>query len=320
MIRNGHFVFNFSDRDVARAGSWLGHRKFGIKAANRALLEFCANMRPDLLVLGHADVMRPETIAAIRQTLPNIKIIQWNVDPVFEPDNIGRINSKLDLCDATIVSTAGEALAPLARLGKILGFMPNPVDFSIESGRAHEQANLPYDLFYACGNQRQARFTCGADWLPPDLINRIERDVPGVRLRLAGMRDQPHLTGAAYQTALEQSAIGLNLSRRSDVLLYTSDRLAHMCGNGLAILLDTSTGYQQFFTAAEIGFFSTIDDLTRLVREFKADPAHRMAVAAAGRAKYHALFNEQIIADYLVKAAFGSVNPADYSWPTLYRP
>ena len=41
LIRNGHAVSIFSDRDVARASSWLGHRAFGGAGANRAFAEFC---------------------------------------------------------------------------------------------------------------------------------------------------------------------------------------------------------------------------------------------------------------------------------------
>ena len=33
LIRNGHAVSTFSDRDVARSGTLLGHRAFGGRAA-----------------------------------------------------------------------------------------------------------------------------------------------------------------------------------------------------------------------------------------------------------------------------------------------
>ncbi len=321
LVRNGHFVSNFSDRDVARAGSWFGYRKLGVPAANKALHEFCRNVRPDLLLLGHADIIRPETLRAIRQDMSSIKIVQWNVDPVFEQDNINRIRTKLGVVDATLVSTAGEALAPLVSShGGVLGFLPNPVDFSIETGRNYEKAQLPYDLFYACGNPLMMRFTCGKDWLPEDLIQQIESGVPGVRTRLTSLRGFPQLAGAAYQEALESAAIGLNLSRRGDYYLYSSDRLAHMCGNGMAILMERSTGYDQYFSDDEFVFYSTIDELTQKVRRLLQEPAERQAIAKAGRERYHALFNEQIVARYITEVAFGLLRPSDYTWPTLFYP
>jgi len=56
-VRNGHLVLNFSDRDVARAKSLLGSRKLGVRPTNAALLHFCRFHKPDVLLLGHADVI-----------------------------------------------------------------------------------------------------------------------------------------------------------------------------------------------------------------------------------------------------------------------
>jgi hypothetical protein len=317
LIRNGHAVVNFSDRDMARAASWLGHRKFGAGGANRELRNLCRSMEPDLLLLGHADVITPATIADIRGDLPALRVRQWNVDPIFDDGNVGRIAAKLDVVDATLVSTAGEALRPLARPGKALGFLPNPVDYSIETGRNHESRDLPYDLFYSCGNGEKLRQTCGKAWRPDDLILLLERASPGLRVLLAGLRDQPQIAGAPYQRALEAAAIGLNLSRRNDVLLYSSDRLAQMIGNGMAVLVDRDTGYDKLFGEDELAFFSTTDELVALVRRLVADTAHRQQLAKKGRDRYHALFNEQIVARYVVEVAFGTLDPSAYPWPTL---
>ncbi len=317
LIRNGHHVISVSDRDLARAGSLFGHRKFGVGAANKEFAKLCLNMEPDLLLLGHADVIQPETIAALRQTLGAMRVLQWNVDAMFGRGNAERIAAKLAVVDATLVSSAGEALLPLARPGKRLGFLPNPVDFSVESAGNHEITDLPYDLFFACGDETHRRFTCGRDWLPNDLLNRLEKAIPSLRSRLPGMRGQPVLVGAHYQRALESAAIGLNLSQRNDVYLYSSDRLAHLCGNGLATLIDRATGYGDIFSDEEFAFFSTIDEMIEKIARMKADVSYRRKLASAGRARYHALFNEQAIARYIVDAAFDRVRQADYAWPTL---
>lgn len=319
LIRNGHSVFNFSDRDVARAGPFFGHRKFGTGYANQELVRLCRNIRPDILLLGHADVIRPDTIAGIRDELPHMRVVQRNVDAMFVPDNVHRIISRLDVVDATLVSTAGDALAPLARPGKLLGFFPNPVDFSIETGRNHERDDLPYDLFFACGNGRIARNVCGRDWSPDALLSHIEASVPGLRTLTAGMRGMPHAFGAAYQSALESAAIGLNLSRRNDNFLYSSDRIAHMAGNGMALLVDRATGYDQLFAQNEMAFFSSVDELAGHVERLTRDTAWRRHLARCGRERYHALFNERIIARYVVEVALGTVNGSDYPWPTLFK-
>jgi hypothetical protein len=318
MIRAGHHVVDFSDRDVARASTPFGARKFGVRGANRALIRLAHDMRPDLLVLGHADIITPGTVADLRQAIPSMRVIQWNVDPVFEAGNLARLRAKLPVVDATLVSSAGEALLPLRRPGMRLGFLPNPVDASVETGEAHLHADLPFDLFFACGHpSRPLRSVCGRALDMEWLLATLTRGVPALRLRLAGLFGHPHVYGHAYQAALTEAAIGLNISRRNDVMLYSSDRLAQMAGNGLAILMDRATGYDRLFGPAEMAFFSSVEELAARTRTLVADPAWRCAVAAAGRARYHALFNETCIARYLVEVACDAHDPKTYAWPTL---
>jgi hypothetical protein len=318
LIRNGHSVINFSDRDVARAASVLGHRKFGRSAANKALRVLSRETAPDVLLLGHADMIDPETVAAIRDDLPRLRVLQWNVDPVFDADNVRRIESKLPVVHATLVSTAGDALRPLERTGMRLGFLPNPVDFSVETGHNHCHDTLPFDIFYACGNPaRPLRTICGREWNMDELIRVLLSALPGVRACLPGIGSEPHLTGARYQAALESAAMGLNLSRRGDVLLYISDRLAHMIGNGQAVFIERATGYDRLLSDDEMVFFSSVDELTDGIGRLAADTARRQAIGRAGRLRYHALFNERIVARYILDVAFDRLDTGAYPWPGL---
>jgi hypothetical protein len=318
LIRNGHAVATFSDRDVARAGTLLGHRAFGGPAANRAFRAFCRSVEPELIVLGHANTLTAATLEDLKRDLPGVRILQYNVDPLFEAQNVAAILSKVEVVDATLITSAGEALRPFYRPGKFLGFMPNPVDFSIERGRNDERRDLPYDLFYACGNENDRRFLCGQDWTSVDLIAHIAREAPELRILAPGVRGQPQLAGGAYQRALESAAIGLNVSKRNDVLLYSSDRVAHLAGNGLATLVDRATGYERLLAEGEFVYFSTIAELVGKLRTLAGDPAYRLSVAAAGRARYHALFNETVVAKYVVDVAFGRVDELTKLWPTEY--
>ncbi len=318
LVKLGHQVVDFADRDAARAGTLLGSRKFGVGQANRALARLAGDMRPELLMLGHADTIRAETVAVLRRAMPAMRVLQWNVDPMFEPDNVARLLGKIDVVDATLVSTAGGALTPLRRRGMALGFMPNPVDFAVESGRADLAGELPFDLFFACGHpSRPRRALFGQDWDMDDFMAELRRLAPGMRTLLAGLSGAPHLAGAAYQDALVACAAGLNASRRQDGLLYTSDRVAHVIGNGQMVLMDRATGYERLFGAGEMGFFASMQELAALVRRVRAEPAWRAAVAQAGPARHHALFNETVVAGYVVDVAFGTHDASRYEWPTL---
>jgi hypothetical protein len=319
LIRNGHQVIAFSDRDAAMAGSPFGAtRAGGLGYANRALRDLCLAIEPEVLILGQTDVIRPQAVGNLRTRLPEMRVLQWSVDALFEPGNMERLTRNLPVVDATLVTTAGDALAPLVRPGKRVGFLPNPVDFSIERGENHLQADLPFDLFYACGNPADLRDVGGRAWKMDDFARALMQALPTLRPRWVGLMGQPTLGGAAYQRAVESTALGLNVSRRTGQLLYSSDRLAHLAGNGLAVLIERSSGYDRLFTDDEMAFFSTFDDLVGQIDRLVKDPARRMRLAAAGRARYHELFNERRVAAYVLDVALDGLEPSAYPWPTLY--
>ena len=78
-IRLNHSVLEFSDRDIVSY-----YRKIndldGSKKLNNKLIEVISNYLPDLIVLGHADLIKRDTIAFIKKTYPNIKVCQWFLD------------------------------------------------------------------------------------------------------------------------------------------------------------------------------------------------------------------------------------------------
>jgi glycosyltransferase involved in cell wall biosynthesis len=162
------------------------------------------------------------------------------------------------------------------------------------------------------------RWVCGRQTTAKEVLAAIEARIPGIRILSPGARGEPNFAGAKYQRALESAAVGLNLSRRNDIYLYTSDRLAHMAGNGLAVMLEAANGYQQFVPEGEFVYFRDFDEMIEKLRRLIAEPDYRQAVAAAGRSRYHDLFNEQVVARYLVDVAFDRLDPAAYPWPTLH--
>jgi Glycosyl transferases group 1 len=313
LIRNGHLVLNFSDRDVARASSLIGHRKFGRGAVNRTLVEFCRDHQPALLLLGHADMIDAATVTELRAVVPGIVVLQWYVDALFVPEHIPRFEAKADVVDATLISTGVAALEPLRRGRRRVGFLPNPVDVSIERGENHLRRDLPYDLFFAVGDP--IRTVCGRERHMDEFMTALLKEVPGARPLVAGLHGRPYLHGAAYQAALESAAIGLNISRRADWPLYSSDRLAQMIGNGMAVAMERSTGYDALFGEDEMLFFSSFEELAARLRDAVAHPERRQALAAKGRESYLRLFNERTVARYILDFAFDRADAASYGWP-----
>jgi Glycosyl transferases group 1 len=314
LTRLGHSVLNFGDRELARALNPFGSRKFGRGAVNKLLLQTCEIVRPDLLLLGHADMITAATLCAARQRDPAMRLAQWNVDALFDEDNVGRIRSKLPSVDVTFVSTGGERLQALASAGHTIAFLPNPVDSSIESGRNFAANDLSTDLFCAVGHPDQPRFHAGVQRSPRALRALLESRIPAIRCHIPGVPPDRHLVGHLYQSALESARCGLNFSRRSDVYLYSSDRLAHLIGNGLLTFIDRATGYPEIFSDEEMAFYSTEDELIEKLIYFLANDQALRRVAKAGWTRYHALFNCERVADYMIGVLYEKYDPLTFRW------
>lgn len=320
LIRNGHFVFNFDDREAARAANIFGHRKLGCRGANRALLKLCDHFGPDLVILGHADVISADTLSEIRARHHGVRMLQWNVDSLFddektETDNVQRIRSKLDVVDGTFISTAGPVLKQFARAGHVVGFLPNPVDNSIERGQNFRRTDLDFDVLYAVRNGAVMRHHCGRPCDVEELGRRLTAFLPDVRFRFLGLAGQSLAAGIQYQTALESAKMGLNLSRRNDVYLYSSDRMAHLVGNGLLTFVDRASGFADLFGEDELAFYGSEDELFDKVRFFKERDVERRRVAENGWRRCYRLFSCEVVARYLVDAVFERAEPALHGWP-----
>ena len=319
LIRNGYQVLNYDDRDMARLMGLGVSKRWGVLRMNRHLISYCQKVLPDAIILGHADTVYPETLAELRDRFPHLRVLQYNVDwihPDCEIGNVQRIQSKLDVVDITLVTTGDQKLLhQFKRPGNIVGFLPNPTDNSIETANMYEIKEPTADLMYCAGNGTRQ---FGEEEIPAlEVVQRIQQKVPQVKLFAAGMTPDSTFSGAVYQRAFEQAGMGLNLSRRNDIFLYSSDRMAHIMGNGQLCLMDRRTGYDRLFEEDEIAFYSTPEELYALIWEFKKYPARRQKVARKGTEKYRSLFNERVVARYMTDLLFYDFKAENYAFPTV---
>ena len=110
-IRLGHSVLEFSDRDILS-----NHRSLndltGSKYLNSKLLNVIGNYRPDIIILGHADLVDINTLKLIKLYYPKIKISQWFLDRMDLQwyFNKNRFLEKLDIMDASFCTTSPDVL------------------------------------------------------------------------------------------------------------------------------------------------------------------------------------------------------------------
>ena len=322
LTRLGHNVVSFNDRDVNRAMSWFGAKTpFSIRKTNECFLKYCLDIVPDAIILGHADIISADTLLKIREKIPHIKIIQWNVDcinPYAEMGNhnIRNITSKLDAVDFTLITTADKKLYERFEPQKhIIGFIPNPVDKSIENVRAFENPHPDYDLLFAASPVKLREF---ADKMcyGKEIADFLKRKAPQNKFLFPKIYD-PALNGVNYFDTFAKSAAVLNLSVINHDYLYSSDRMAHAMGCGCLTYISRHTGFNDLLGEDEAGFFSTTDELLEKIEFYRNSPKERTLVAQRGWKHYHELFNELIVGKYIADLITDNFNSQDFPFPTI---
>jgi hypothetical protein len=109
--------------------------------------------------------------------------------------------------------------------------------------------------------------------------------------------------------------MGWALSRRANLPLYASDRMAHFFGWGLTVLLDRRAGFDRFYDGGEAIYYSGLDDLAASLRRLIADDAAARAVARRGWEKTWRLFGSDRVLDYVLAQLFTEGGARDYEWP-----
>ena len=294
-VRNNWRVMSFSERDITRYLAPFGFmRNIGAKMMNKRFIKTCVNFRPDLVLIGHCDYLCNSTLEKVRSRLPDVKLVHINVDAIWQEHTVNQIRERMRSCDAIFVTTAGEKLKEWTTSRNIVGFLPNMCDETMEWEDVSSSADIKYDLFFA-GHD------CPGDERI-ELVRELDRLVSSkIRFGLFGTCGREAIAGSDYERALLSSAMALSLNRREGWKWYSSDRLAHLMGRGILAFISSKSGYQEFFKDGEEAvFFDTVEDLAEKVLYYAANPEERKAVAAAGRRKYHSLFNSSRVLRYIV--------------------
>lgn len=305
LITNGHYVYPFSLNDMERLFSPFGHRTFGRKGVNRALLETCRNIEPDILFLAHGNPITPESLAAIRKAVPDIRIVFFWGDAIWEKQRTEPILRKLPHLDGVFISTGGDWLIPFAGPGRTVAYIPNPVEATIDRGRAFEAARTDYDLIFFGTDDPQRNL----------ILQQIRTSLPDLRIGFFGCLGAPGVFGMQKERITARSKMALNLTRRNDVLLCSSNRLADTTASGVLTFCDQASGLQALYRQNEVVYYQDIEDLIRKVRHYAEHDAERVAIARAGWQRAHDAFSAQRITRFMLDATLRSGDYTFIPWP-----
>ena len=304
-LRLNHSVLEFSDRDIVSYYRSLKDLK-GSKKLNKKLIEVISNYLPDLVVLGHADLISNETLDYIKKIYPNIKVAQWFLDRMDAEWKINRkrFESKFDFTDANFCTTSPEVLN-FDKTKKIF-YIPNPVDESFETLNVFKKKTFSRDLFFAMSHGvHRGILKRGKFDVRENFINELIDLLPSVKFDIYGMRDKQPIWADQYLKSIANSKMALNLSQGNPVKYYSSDRISQMVGNGLLTFVDKKTQLNDFFTKDEIIFYNSTSDLADKINKYNKDDKHRIRIAKAGRDKYFKYFNSTLVAEYIINKSFG---------------
>ena len=318
-IRLGHSVLGFSDRDIQKYYKSINDLK-GAKTLNDKLRKTCYNYKPDLIMLGHADLISANQIHELRDDYPNVRVGQWFLDPLNKkgPDyerNKLRILDKINKVDATFTTTSPSVLNFLPKNNKNF-FIPNPSDPSFETLNNYSKP-CNVDVFFALshGVHRGVLKTGKTD----DRINFIEKlkkTTSDVKFDIYGVDKVQPIWADHYFKTISNAKMGLNLSRGDAIKYYSSDRITQIIGNGLVCLIDEKTQYQDFFSNKEMVFYKDINDLSEKISKISKDEKLRKSIGKKGKEKYMKYFNSRLVAQFIIDKTLGVDNKKNYIWDT----
>ena len=316
-IRLGHSVLEFSDRDIVSRGKSI-RDLYGSNTLNDKLIKTCYHFKPDLIVLGHADMISQDVLHSLKKDYSNLKITQWFLDPLNKrgPDyfkNKRRILDKSDVLDSSFLTTSPDAISFMPNKYKSY-FIPNPSDKSMET-LDNFKKDCSNDVFFALSHGVHRGTLKGRSSDDREkFIKNLMQKCTNIKFDIFGVNNVQPIWADQYFKNISNSKMGLNLSRGTPIKYYSSDRITQIVGNGLVCLIDEKTNYRNFFNDNEMIFYNSIKDLSEKIIKISSDEKLRKKIAKNGKIKYMKHFNSDLVSEYIIDKTLGIKSNKKYLW------
>ena len=314
LIRTNNSVLTISDRDIVSY-----HRSVkdfdGSRKLNSKVIETIGNYLPDLIILGHADLINLSTLRFIKKHYPTIKIAQWFLDKMNESwvKNKKRFLDKIELMDCSFCTTSPDVLS-LSKKYQI-HYIPNPADSSFETLKCYKNKHPIFDLFFAMSHGvHRGTLKKGKYDQRSLIIDQLIDKNPNIKFNLHGVGNKQPIWSDDLKLSLEKSKMALNLSQGKPTKYYSSDRIAQLIGNGILTFIDLKTGLNKFFSNDEVIFYKSMDDLSKKIKFYKINHMIRNKIAKNGQNKYLKYFNSSKVAGFIIDKTMGFKSKKKYFW------
>ena len=306
LIRNNHDVINFNYRAYIKKNLISGKNSL----INNKIINICNNYRPDLIILGHNNVLDTNSIESIK-TKYKCKIILWYEDALGHRgkgpnwrENLSLIEKNNLLIDNYFLTThPSEIRTSIDR--KKMFFLPIPVDENIENLELYKNNYKYKDLFFAFSHGVNfGKLKRGKSDERETFINDLMTNFPKINYNILGVSNHEPKWNYEFYKELSKCKIALNLSRGMPLRYTSSNRIASLIGNGIYTFIDQKTKYSDFFDENEMGFYKNINDLGKKIEILLSNPKKLQKFGRLGKKRYFELFNNKKIAKEIIDFTF----------------
>ena len=308
LIRNNCDVINFSYRN---------HSKKIFKDFNSDIIEICKNYKPDLILLGHNNILSRNSLLKIKDN--KSKIALWYEDHIanYGPNwksNLTLIEKNCDLIDNYFITTHPDVIKSKINKNK-LNYLPIPVDPNIESLEIYKNKFRYKDLFFALShgvNFGMLRKNSHDE--RENFINSLIKLGPDINFHILGMNNSQPKWNYDFYKEIMISKMALNLSRGKTLKYASSNRIASYVGNGILTFINEKVQFQDFFSKDEIVTYKDTNDLTYKIIELKDDIKKINRISKKGKQKYFKIFNNKIVSNFIINKTLDIDTKIKYAW------
>ena len=293
---------NFSDRFFSQQNAFSN--------IDDKIINIIKNLKPNLVLLGHTNSLKTETLKNIKDKFSEIKIGFWYEDSINKrgPDYIKNknfIEKYQNYVDQYFITTDINNIDTSIPKKK-LNFIPVPCSHLSENLDLYKTKNHEFDIFYAVShgvnrgvlkkNKIDERY---------NFLKLLMSKSDDITYNIFGFNNIQPIWGDEFIKEISKCRFGLNLSRGQPVKYYSSNRIATLVANGLPTLIDEKIKYRDFFSDNEMIFYKDLNELIDKVIFYKRNEEKRIKIGINGKIKYQKIFNNLIVSDYIVSKTLG---------------
>ena len=224
------------------------------------------------------------------------------------------IEKNSDLIDQYFLTSSPNLISTKIEKSK-LNYIPIPADKNIENLEIYNSNNRYKDLFFALSHgvnygKLKSRNIDEREAFLDELMQKNKK----LTFNILGYASEQPKWNYQYFKELSKCKTALNLSRGVPSKYASSNRIASLIANGIMTFIDKKTQYQDFFNYDEMGFYTDADDLLNQLEKLNGNINKINKISRNGKRKYFSIFDNTIVADFILFKTFDKKNKFRYVW------